>query len=490
MGINYIPVIGLEIHLQLKLNTKMFSPEGFTYGAISNTYTSPVTLACPGALPTINRDVFTSAIKLGLTCGCKITNLNYFDRKNYFYPDLPKGYQITQDKTPICLGGRIYFDSTNSEKYIDLTRIHIEEDTANIKIVNDSDTKIYNSSGNKIFIDYNRCGVALLEIVTEPEFRSPDDVYYFLHELRRLVRFLDISNGNMEEGSLRCDVNISLMEEGSNKYGQRVEVKNINSISNVRNAINYEINRQTEILDSNKNIESETRMFIPENNTTRFMRLKESSNEYHYMREYDILPVYISDDEILSIKNNLPISPREYKKKLLNEYSLTEYISDILLENIDLLHYFESLCKIKDIKAITIANWIIGPIKSLLNEYKINIDELNINKNEIILLIKLVEENKISYIAATQIVLKELINNTCKSVNEIINNFNLIQTSDEDYIKTLVNDILNEYPEKVNQYKNGKVGLLGFFIGEVMKRSEMKANPKVVNKIINDILIN
>ena len=194
--------------------------------------------------------------------------------------------------------------------------------------------------------------------------------------------------------------------------------------------------------------------------------------------------------EILFIKNNLPISPREYKKKLLNEYSLTEYISDILLENIDLLHYFESLCKIKDIKAITIANWIIGPIKSLLNEYKINIDELNINKNEIILLIKLVEENKISYIAATQIVLKELINDTCKSVNEIINNFNLIQTSDEDYIKTLINDILNEYPEKVNQYKNGKVGLLGFFIGEVMKRSEMKANPKVVNKIINDILVN
>ena len=231
-------------------------------------------------------------------------------------------------------------------------------------------------------------------------------------------------------------------------------------------------------------------MFIPENNTTRFMRLKESSNEYHYMREYDILPVYISDDEILFIKNNLPISPREYKKKLLNEYSLTEYISDILLENIDLLHYFESLCKIKDIKAITIANWIIGPIKSLLNEYKINIDELNINKNEIILLIKLVEENKISYIAATQIVLKELINDASKSVNEIINNFNLIQTSDEDYIKTLVNDILNEYPEKVNQYKNGKVGLLGFFIGEVMKRSEMKANPKVVNKIINDILVN
>ena len=491
MGGKYIPVIGLEIHLQLKLGTKMFSPEGFTYGAISNTYISPVTLAYPGALPVVNKDAFVSAIKLGLTCGCKITNLNYFDRKNYFYPDLPKGYQITQNETPICLGGRIYFSSTDSEeKYIDLTRIHIEEDTANVKVVNDSDTILYNSAGNKIFIDYNRCGVALLEIVTEPGFRSADDVFYFLHELRRLVRFLDISNGNMEEGSLRCDVNISIMPEGSNEYGQRIEVKNINSISNVRNAINYEINRQAELLDSNKCIESETRMYIPENNTTRFMRLKESSSEYHYMREYDILPIYISDDQILEIKNNLPISPREYKKKLLNEYNLTEYISDILLENIDLLHYFESLCKIENIKFITIANWIIGPLKSLLNEYKIEVSELRISNDDIVFLIKLVEENKINYLAATQIVLKEMLKNSGRSVIDIVNEFNLIQTSDEDYIKNLISNILNDFPEKVNQYKKGKVGLLGFFIGEVMKRSEMKANPKVVDKIIRGILDN
>ena len=229
-------------------------------------------------------------------------------------------------------------------------------------------------------------------------------------------------------------------------------------------------------------------MYIPENNTTRFMRLKESSSEYHYMREYDILPIYISDDQILEIKNNLPISPREYKKKLLNEYNLTEYISDILLENIDLLHYFESLCKIENIKFITIANWIIGPLKSLLNEYKIEVSELHISNDDIVFLIKLVEENKINYLAATQIVLKEMLKNSGRSVIDIVNEFNLIQTSDEDYIKNLISNILNDFPEKVNQYKKGKVGLLGSFIGEVMKRSEMKANPKVVDKIIRDIL--
>ena len=487
MESNYIPIIGLEIHLQLNLKRKMFCPENFEYGVLNNTLISPITLAYPGTLPSFNREAMNSAIKLGLSFGSDIANLNYFDRKNYFYPDLPKGFQITQDKTPICKGGRIYFDISGEEKYINLTRIHVEEDTANIKIEKNSKSNVYNKNGDKIVIDYNRCGVALLEIVTEPEFRHSDEVFYFLHELRRIVRFLNISSGNMEEGKLRCDVNISLKSKNENISSNRVEIKNINSIRNVKNAIEYEILRQSDILDKNDTVRLETRMFVPENNTTKFMRLKESSSDYHYIREFNIPPILISEEEIQNIKNDLPILPREYKKKLMTEYRLSDYVSNIFIENLDLLYYFEDLSKIlKNYNVL--ANWIIGPIKNLLNCNKLEINELNIDKNNICELITLVEENKINYSSATQIVLKKLVDNPSKSTKEIVNELNLIQNLDYNYIKSVANDVLNEYKGKVNEYKNGKKGLLGLFVGEVIKRTKNKANPKIINDIISEII--
>ncbi len=483
MESKYIPVIGLEIHLQLNLQNKMFSPEKFEYGAPNNTLTTPITLAYPGTLPTFNKEALYSAIKLGLSFGSDISNINYFDRKTYFYPDLPKGYQITQDKTPICKGGRIYFDVNGKEEYINLTRIHVEEDTANIKIIKSGNSNIYNNNGDKITLDYNRCGAALLEIVTKPEFKNSDEVFYFLHELRRIVRFLKISNCNMEEGSLRCDVNVSLTQ-GNSKAGQnRVEVKNLNSIKNVKTAIEYEIIRQSEILNNNNQIKNETRTFVPENNTTKFMRLKENSSDYRYTREFNIPPIVISDNEINNIKNNLETLPREYKKKLMSEYNLSEYISDIFLENLDMLHYFETLAKtITNYE--TLANWLIGPIKKLLNKYKIEINELNIDKNNLCELITLVIDNKISYSTATQIVLEKLIENPLKPTQELIKELNLTQDLETNYIKSMINNVLTEYSNKVVEYKNGKKGILGLFVGEVMKRTKNKANPKITSELI------
>lgn len=477
----YVPVIGLEIHLQLNLQNKMFCKEKFEYGVLTNTLVSPTTLAYPGTLPTFNREAFNCAIKLGLSFGSNITNVNYFDRKSYFYPDLPKGYQITQDKTPICRGGEIYFDVHGKEKSIKLRRIHVEEDTANIKIDKSGESNIYNNNGDKIIIDYNRCGVALLEIVTEPEFKDSDEVFSFLHELRRIVRFLKISNGNMEEGSLRCDVNISLISK--NNKTNRVEIKNLNSIRNVKNAIEYEIQRQSDILNNNNEVRSETRMFVHKNNTTKFMRLKENSTDYHYTREYNLPQIFISDHEIEDIKKKLPILPREYKKKLIKEYGLSEYVSNIFIENLDLLHYFENLAKTFK-KYVTLANWIIGPIKNLLNEYKIEISELNISQDNICNLMILTEENKINYSSATQLVLKNLIKNPTKTTIEIINELNLIQDLDNNHIETIAKEVLSEYSNKVLEYKNGKKGLLGLFVGEIMKRTKNKANPKIINEIV------
>ena len=492
MELKYIPVIGLEIHIQLNLENKMFSPEKFDYGVISNTLISNITMAYPGTLPQFNKNVIDSALKLGVACDCNITNLNYFSRKNYFYPDLPKGYQITQDDTPICRNGKIFYDVDNKEKCINLTRIHIEEDTANLKVIKKSseikeynNRSIYNNNGDEIFIDYNRCGVALLELVTEPEFRSSDEVFCFLHELRRLVRFLNISNGNMEEGSLRCDVNISLMKENDTKFGNRVEIKNINSISNVKNAIEFEIIRQSNLLKNNEAVDIETRMFIAEDNSTKKMRSKESSDDYHYIRDYDLNPVYVSDEDIDKIKNSMSLLPRQYRKKLINEYNLSTNIADIFIEDIPLLKYYEELCNYNNFKHYDkVANWLLGPIKGILNEYKLDIEDIKISKENIIELIQLVLDNKVNYSTASQIILKKMFEDYNKTPIEIAKELNLIQDLNEDNIKILVDEVLEKYKDRIDEYRNGKKGLLGVFIGEVIKKSNGKANPKHVQELI------
>ena len=332
--------------------------------------------------------------------------------------------------------------------------------------------------------------MALLELVTEPEFRSSAEVFSFLHELRRLVRFLNISNGNMEEGSLRCDVNISLMKENDDKFGNRVEIKNINSISNVKNAIEFEILRQSNLLDNGKNVDVETRMFIAEDNSTKKMRSKESSDDYHYIRDYDLNPIYVSNDQINEIKNKMTLLPREYKKKLINDYHLSKSIAEIFIEDIPLLQYFEDICNYNNFQNYDkVANWLLGPIKGILNEYKLEVTDIKIPKENIVQLIKLVIDNKVNYSTASQIILKQMFENPLKTPTLIAKELNLIQDLEEGNIKNLVDEVLEKYKDRIEEYKNGKKGLLGVFIGEVIKNSNGKANPVLVRNLILEKLL-
>ena len=494
---NFKPVIGLEIHTQLNLKEKMFSPERFDFGALQNTLISEISLGYPGTLPVLNMDAFKKAITLGLACNSKITRENYFSRKNYFYPDLPKGYQITQDDTPICKGGFINYEVDGIEKQISLTRIHIEEDAAKLQVIeggenyfskdnNASIIKNYflHDKNNDISIDFNRSGVALLEIVTEPEFNSGYEVFCFLHELRRIVRYLNISNGNMEEGSMRCDANISVMPKDSNVYGQRVEVKNMNSIKNVQLAIEYEIERQIGIISQGKEIIPETRMFDSQECTTKFQRLKEKAADYKYFQEPDLNPVRISDEMIEVIRKSLSVLPYEYKKKLVEEYSLTSYQADVLIEDKELISFYEMICGEGFKHYKTVANWVLGPVKGLINELKIEYEEIKKYSRNIRELILMVLNSEVSYSVASQNILKYMLLNSEKDPHIIATKFNFLQNDDKFFIEKIVEEVLKEYPNKVLEYKNGKNGLLGFFVGETFKRSENKANPKTINDIL------
>lgn len=470
-------VIGLEIHAQLKIKSKMFAPEHFEFGVMPNTLISAISLAYPGTLPCINKEAIDCAIKLGLACNSTIEHVNYFARKNYFYPDLPKGYQITQDTTPICRGGYIVFDVGEHEKRIHITRIHLEEDAGKLT---------YNDDG--VDVDYNRAGVALVEIVTEPEFNSSDEVFAFLHELRRIVRYLDVCNGNMEEGSLRCDANVSIMPIDSTLLGNKVEVKNMNSISNVKTAIEYEINRQKDILLSAGKVSQETRMFDPEHGITKLQRKKEDFSDYKYFLEPDLNPVFVSEEWIKNISLLLPELPRQYKKRLIQENGLTEYQARVLIENKDLLLLFEDITSQNFNNDAIVANWVLGPIRGCMNSRKVSFEETGMASENLRELISMVINGDVSYTVATQEILPVMFDNITLSPNDIAKKFNCLQNDDVTYINALSEEVLKSYPSKVAEYKNGKKGLLGFFVGEVMRKSNMKADPKIANKILTQML--
>ena len=483
---NFNAVIGLEIHIQLNLSHKMFSPERFEFGMLSNMLTSPVSLALPGTLPTVNMQAFDSAIKLGLACHADITHQNSFSRKNYFYPDLPKGYQITQDETPICRHGFICFDVAGQERKINITRIHIEEDAASLKESDTAGQYHFNDSGKKMNIDFNRAGVALLEVVTEPDFRSGEEVFFFLREFRRIVRYLNISNGNMEEGSMRCDANVSVMPAGSKTLGQRVEVKNMNSISNVQKAIEYEIHRQRDIISSGGSIEPQTRMFDAMTTTTVFQRIKEEKKDYKYFDEPDIEPIIITEEHINNVRQTLSLLPYEYKKKLMNEYGLNSFQSETLIEDKDLIDLYERICSEGFKNYVTVAKWLLGPIKGFVNELKIDITDFNIPIRNIRQLISMVLDGRVSYTAASQEILKHMFEHPQDTPEDIAKKLNLLQIDDDEYISRLVDQVLEQYKDKVIEYKKGKKGLLGLFVGEVLKLSCGKANPQKINSIITN----
>ncbi len=471
-------VIGLEIHIQLKTQSKAFCADSALYGESPNTLVSAISLGHPGTLPMHNISAIEYATKLGLALHCNITQLNGYARKNYFYADLPKGYQISQDKTPICTGGFVEIPSNNGNKKITITRIHMEEDSG--KSMHDQD--LYDS-----LIDYNRAGVPLVELVSEPEIRSGEEAYHFVSEIRKLVRYLDICDGNMEEGSMRCDANISIRPVGSQTFGTKVEVKNMNSMTNVKRAIEFEIKRQTEAVLAGEKIVSETRSFNAANGSTISMRSKEEAQDYRYFPEPDLPPFIINQEFLDKVKISLPELPKALFEKFTQQLGLSDYDAQVLTEDRDTAAYFTELyaqCK----HAKTAANWILGPIKSWLNEQAKDISLFPLNPTQLSKLIQLVMENTISHTAAVSVVLPELIANPSLEPIEIATKNNILQNTNSEELENWVLKVLESMPEKVAEYQNGKKGLLGLFVGEVMKLSKGSADPKKVNEIVRNKL--
>lgn len=475
----YEAVIGLECHVQLLTKTKMYSNDAAEYGALPNTNVSVVTLGHPGTLPRVNKRAIEFAVKLGVATKSTITTENQFARKNYFYADLPKGYQITQDKTPICTGGYIGFKlKDGQEKKINLIRIHMEEDAG--KSMHDIDPF-------ETLIDLNRAGTPLLEIVTQPDFRSGEEAYAYLNEVRKLVRYLDICDGNMEEGSLRCDANISVRLKGAKEYGRRTEVKNMNSFRNVQRAIDFEIKRQIDLIEAGETISVETRSFDAVNGTTFTLRSKESANDYRYFPEPDLQPVFVTADYIEGVKKNLPPLPNDLHNKYVNELKLSEYDASVLTESKEIALYFnELISSTKNYKSA--ANWVMVNVKSFLNENALHINDFPIQPKVLSQIIDLIDSGKISHAAASQKLFPALVANPAKSPESLATELDIIQNSNSGEIQALVEQAVNKFPEKITEYKNGKVGLLGLFVGEVMKLSKGKADPKVVNQLVKEQL--
>ncbi|MGZ3905078.1 MAG: Asp-tRNA(Asn)/Glu-tRNA(Gln) amidotransferase subunit GatB, partial [Bacteroidia bacterium] len=468
----YETVIGLECHIQLLTKTKMYSSDIAEYGALPNTNVSVVTLGHPGTLPVVNKRAIEFAVKLGIAVNANIREENQFARKNYFYADLPKGYQITQDKTPICTGGYITAKMKDRELRVNLTRIHMEEDAG--KSLHDIDPF-------ETLVDLNRAGTPLLEIVTEPDIRSGEEAYAYLTEVRKLVRYLDICDGNMEEGSLRCDANISVMLKGSKVFGKKVEVKNMNSFRNVQRAIDFEVKRQIDLIEEGKEIAGETRSFDAVNGSTFALRSKESANDYRYFPEPDLQPVYVTQEYINKVKAELPVLPDQLFATYTKEYKLSEYDAHQLIDRKEVAAYFNDLVQHTGNQK-SAANWVMGPIKAYLNERALTITEFTLPSKKIAEIIALIDGGKVSNSAASQKLFPALVEQPAKTAEQLAGELDLLQNSNSNELQGLVDQALAKYPEKITEYKNGKVTLLGMFVGEVMKLSKGKADPKLLNQ--------
>jgi len=477
----YKAVIGLEIHAQLSTEAKAFCSDSAAYGGAPNTQVSPISLGHPGTLPKLNKRQVEFAVKMGLACGSEIRRHNKFARKNYFYPDLPKGYQISQFDTPICDGGNVIIKGDDGkEKAIRLIRIHMEEDSG--KSTHDLDP--YFS-----LVDLNRAGVPLIEIVTEPDIASSQEAYNYLTEVRKLVRYLGICDGNMEEGSLRCDANVSVMLKDAKAFGQRTELKNMNSIRNVQRAIEAEMIRQIDIIEGGGKVDQNTMRYDPVKDVTFVMRTKEDAHDYRYFTEPDLPPLTITEDYITEINKMMPALPRELYLKYSQELGLSEYDAGVLTDDKDIALFFEEV--ISNTKAYkSAANWIQGAVKGYLNENGIHLSESGIKAKHIVELIELVDSGKISSSAANSNLFPEVIKQPNKSVASLAEELNLIQDMAEDDISGYIEDVIAAFPDKVAAYKAGNKNLLGMFMGQVMKKSGGKADPKKTNELIRQALEN
>lgn len=470
----YETVVGLEVHAQLLTKSKLFCGDSIAFGSEPNTQVSPITLAHPGTLPKMNRKAIEFAIKMGLACHCEIEKDNYFVRKNYFYPDLPKGYQVSQHTTPICKGGYVKIKNEFLEKNIQLNRIHLEEDAG--KSLHDVDP-------DNTCIDFNRAGTPLIEIVSEPDISNGEEAYLFLTELRKLVRYLEICDGNMEEGSLRCDANISVRKKGETKLGTKVEVKNLNSIRNVKRAIEFEEQRLIECLEKGEKIIQQTRSFDSGNGTTFAIRDKEEADDYRYFPEPDLTPFHLQDDFIERVQKEIPALQEERIKKYSSVFQLSEYDAEVLTEEKVFSDYFEQVVQhSNNYKAV--ANWMLGPVRSWLNENKKEIGSFPLPAEQIAALVELVDSGKVNFSVASSKIFPALIKESRQTPLQVAEKLNLIQQSDISFLQPIINDVLDKFADKVIEYKKGKKGLLALFVGEVMKRSKGKANPAMANELI------
>ena len=473
----YQAVIGLEIHVQLKTKSKIFSGASTSFGNEPNTQACAVDLGLPGVLPVLNKEAVMMAIKFGLAVNAQIQNNSIFARKNYFYPDLPKGYQISQFEIPIVSKGSLKIRVGDDFKEIRITRAHLEEDAGK---------SIHDMFNNDSAIDLNRAGTPLIEIVSEPDMTSADEAVEYLRTIHTLVKYLDICDGNMQEGSFRCDANISLKKSTDTKLGIRAEIKNINSFKFVEQAINYEIERQSEILDSGGEVVQETRLYDPAKNQTRSMRSKEEANDYRYFPDPDLLPVYIDDQDIKSIKSTMPELPEEKRIRFMRDYSVSEYDTSVLISDKNLSSYFESVIKSKKLEPKNVVNWILTDLLGLANKNRTAINELPITPDRLEQLLIFVHDGIISNKQGKAVL--EKMWDTSKTPKEIIDSEGISQESNENEINKLVDKVLENHYKSVEEYMKGKDKLFGFFIGEVMKESKGKANPKIVNKILRERL--
>ncbi len=471
----YELVSGLEIHVQLNTQSKIFSSDSATFGAKPNENISAVSLALPGALPKLNKEVVEKAIRIGLALNCEINQHNFFDRKNYFYADLPKGYQITQDNSPICRNGYLNVVLANGEeKRIGINRIHLEEDAG--KSLHDQDAKYS-------YVDLNRAGVPLIEIVTEPDIRSAEEASALLTEIRQLVRHLNVSDGNMEEGSLRCDANISIRETGSPEFGTRCEVKNLNSIRNVRRAMEFEFNRQVEVIKNGGKIIQSTLNFDADKGTTSPMRSKEEANDYRYFPDPDLQPIVIADEWLSAIKAAMPTLPKEIAKNLITSFGVSNAEANMLAEDSDLYQYFnEAKTEVKQHKSLV--NWLLGAIRAILNEEAIGIVDYKVKPKQLAAVINLVDDKKISQQNALQQLLPAIADNNTVDVLSLAAQLNLLIVEDNDAIEQFIDEVLTKYAPQVQAYKTGKKGVLGLFVGEVMKLAKGKADAKKISDLI------
>lgn len=474
----YEVVIGLEVHAQLLTQTKAYSSDLNSYGSAPNTNISAITLGHPGTLPVMNRKTIDFAIRLGLACGCHIAPQQHFARKNYFYPDLPKGYQITQDTTPICTGGQVLIRTEEgTQKAIGLTRIHMEEDAG--KSIHDVD--VYDT-----LVDLNRAGTPLLEIVSEPDLRSTTEAYNYLTEVRKLLRYLDICDGNMEEGSMRCDANVSVRLVGAKDFGTKVEVKNMNSIRNVQRAIEFEITRQITALENGETLTQETRAFDALKGSTISMRTKEAANDYRYFPEPDLPPITVTSAQIAEIAADMPALPHALFERYTNTFGLSSYDAYNITDQKGLALYYEALIEhTKNYKAA--ANWLMGEIKSYLNEQGVDITEFPIAPDRIAALISLIDEGKISNSVAAQRVFPILFESQ-ETPLAIAERLNLIQSSDSSVIDGFIQTVIENNPNEVARYRAGEKQLIGFFMGQLMKVSAGKADPKASNALLRQKL--